>query len=83
MSSFVIDEPTFGSDFEIGVANIKKKKIIPVCGLLGGTKDDPKEIGNYCQVQEDNVMAEFNIPPVNHVEDWMAATQYCCIEGRS
>jgi len=34
-------------------------------GLLGGTKDEPRKLSeNGHAVQEDNVMVEFNIPPV-------------------
>jgi hypothetical protein len=38
---------------------------VPVCGLIGGTKEEPKPVlgGNGFAVQEDNVMLEFNIPP--------------------
>lgn len=68
---FEIKEATFGSDFEMGVVSLKTKKIIPVTGLLGGTKDNPKPMEGECYCQEDNVMAEFNIPPVDRVEDWM------------
>jgi hypothetical protein len=81
MSEFIIEDPTFGSDFEIGVENIKERKIIPVCGLIGGTKDFPRDIGNHCHAQEDNVMAEFNIPPVKTKEEWLDFTNYCCAEG--
>jgi len=38
---------------------------MPCIGLIGGTKENPREIlgGKGYAVQEDNVMAEFNIPP--------------------
>jgi hypothetical protein len=36
---------------------------VPCIGLVGGTKQAPKAIGSLGAVQEDNVMAEFNIPP--------------------
>src|SRR5688500_8759583 len=35
---------------------------VPAIGLIGGTKDHPRPCG-IGHVQEDNVMAEFNIPP--------------------
>lgn len=40
-------------------------KFISAVGLVGGSKDEPKDIGNGCKVQEDNVAVEFNTPPVN------------------
>lgn len=39
-----------------------EKTIIPI-GKLGGTKGDPIDLGDGIGVQEDNIMAEFNIPP--------------------
>lgn len=42
-----------------------------VCGLLGGTKDTPLPlgIGKGFAVQEDNVMAEYNVPPSSRGDD--------------
>ena len=59
-----------GTDAEVFFVHKMTKKPIPVIGLVGGTKENPKPIpllnkqyGNGCAIQEDNVMAEFNIPP--------------------
>lgn len=50
---------------------IKNNKPFSVEGLIGGTKEFPKHIGNNgCALQEDNVMAEFNIPPCNNKEEF-------------
>lgn len=38
-------------------------------GTLEGTKEDPFPIGEGCYVQEDNVTAEFNIPPCENKDD--------------
>jgi hypothetical protein len=57
---------TIGADPEVFVKDSRTGGVIPVCGLLGGTKDKPipiEELGEGYAVQEDNVMAEFNIPP--------------------
>jgi hypothetical protein len=56
---------TIGSDAELPV-RIKGGEFIPICGLVGGTKANPKPLGREPGyfVQEDNVNAEFNIPPV-------------------
>lgn len=60
---------TIGSDPEVFVS--KGKKIVPGCGKIGGTKREPffLEEGYYCQ--EDNVLAEFNIPPASSLEEWV------------
>ena len=54
-----------GSDAEFFL--LKDKNPFPVCGLLGGTKENPRPVleGNGYAVQEDNVLVEFNIPPAN------------------
>lgn len=51
-----------GTDPELFVS--KGGEIVSVVGLLGGTKDHPVSLGNGFAVQEDNVLAEFNTPPV-------------------
>lgn len=53
---------TIGADPEFFLKSTVSDEIISVEGLLGGTKDEPKPLGEYF-VQEDNVMVEFNIPP--------------------
>ena len=54
----------FGCDPEFFLKD-KTGKFISAIGLVGGSKEEPKAIGNGCFVQEDNVAVEFNIPPVN------------------
>ena len=57
---------TLGADPERFVYNEITGKIVPVCGWLGGTKAAPVPLGpegSGMFVQEDNVMAEYNIPP--------------------
>lgn len=56
--SFKIENPTFGTDFEMCVRAIDTRKLKSVVGLLGGTKNKPLELGKGCFRQEDNVMAE-------------------------
>jgi len=53
---------TIGTDPELFVAN-GKGEAMPVCGKLGGSKGNAIDIGNGIGLQEDNVMAEFNIEP--------------------
>lgn len=57
---------TVGADPEFFLLNENTGVVIPICGLLGGTKDIPIPMQNLPKGffhQEDNVMAEFNIPP--------------------
>lgn len=55
-----------GCDPEVFLGDADRNVIIPACGLIGGTKDEPKDIGQGVKVQEDNVTVEFNIEPVAH-----------------
>lgn len=52
---------SIGADPEIFVA--KDGKITSVIGHLGGSKYEPRMLGGY-GLQEDNVLAEFSMPPV-------------------
>ena len=70
----VVVNPVFGSDPELFVWSDEMETIVPVLGLLGGTKKNPKPLespGFF--VQEDNVLAEFNIPPADSKEKFIAA----------
>lgn len=64
-----------GTDTEVFLQEIGTGKPIPVCGLLGGTKHEPKPVLTHIaqgfSVQEDNVMAEFNIPACTDVASWV------------
>jgi len=52
---------TIGADPELFLCN--RKGLVSSIGLIGGTKEDPQYQGNGIYVQEDNVAAEYNIPP--------------------
>jgi len=71
---------TIGSDFELPVVD-ENGNFINVESRLGGTKDEPLSIGKGCFRQEDNVNAEFNIPPVKSYEDFEKYINYCIEEG--
>lgn len=61
-----------GSDAEIFLSN-KELLPVPVCGLVGGTKEQPlpvPSLGEGYAVQEDNVMLEFNIPPAGSATEF-------------
>lgn len=51
-----------GADPEVFVVNKKTNKIVPGIGLIGGNKLSPRQVDRGA-LQEDNVMAEFNIDP--------------------
>lgn len=60
---------TIGADPEFFILNRATREPHPICGLLGGHKDAPAPMTGLPKGffhQEDNVMAEFNIPPVNN-----------------
>src|SRR5688572_19082517 len=72
-SVVAVVNPTFGSDPEMFVCVDGIDLIVPVLDLLGGTKKEPRPLpvaGFY--VQEDNVLAEFNIPPASTREKFVA-----------
>jgi hypothetical protein len=73
---------TLGSDPEVFIFSKKENKMASSIGLIGGTKYRPRQIKDapigFC-VQEDNVLAEFNIPPsfnrtgfISHIQDGLA-----------
>lgn len=59
-----------GTDCELFVA--RNGEVIPIIGLLGGTKDAPIPVlgGQGFAVQEDNVLAEFNVPPADNEKEF-------------
>lgn len=61
---------TIGADPELFFRN--NEKLISVIDKLGGTKEEPMPIAvQRCTIQEDNVAAEYNIPPCTTVEDFI------------
>lgn len=66
---------TIGADPELFFKN-KENKLISVIGKLGGTKEEPFPIGEGCAIQEDNVAAEFCIPPCNSAKEFISSIHY-------
>lgn len=70
---------TIGADPELFVINMNQKFISSI-GKFGGTKAMPKPIGHDCHVQEDNVAVEFNIPPSESKETFIASINFALEE---
>lgn len=67
----MIKNVTLGADPELFLYDSEKKEIVSAEGLIGGTKEEPLPITDKGHsIQEDNVMAEFNIPPVTDAESF-------------
>lgn len=60
---------SIGSDPELFLRDRRTGAVVPVVGLIGGTKDEPlpmEGLRSGFALQEDNVMLEFNIPPTRN-----------------
>lgn len=62
-------EWTIGADPEIFLLNDEGGPVSAI-GLIGGSKHEPRPV-NLGAVQEDNVLAEFNINPVSHPDQFV------------
>lgn len=68
---------TIGADPEVFLVDLNNK-VISAVGLIGGTKSEPKSIGDEgFSVQEDNILAEFNIPPATTKEEFIYNINHC------
>ena len=61
-----INKVTIGADPEVFFKN-KDNLVVPACGMIGGTKEKPIPVLRGA-LQEDNIMAEFNIDPSDDVD---------------
>lgn len=67
---------TIGSDPELFIWNKKTNKPVSSIGLIPGVKGDafvPEGFNKGFGLQIDNVLAEFNIPPVKNKEDFLSS----------
>jgi len=65
---------TLGADVEV-FARDSSGKAIALCGMIGGTKQRPKQISGMSRgfmVQEDNVSIEYNIPPAYNIDEFVS-----------
>jgi hypothetical protein len=49
---------------------------VPACGLFGGEKGKPIDLGDGYGLQEDNVMAEYNVPPADNPNDFARSVRH-------
>lgn len=66
---------TIGADPELFLKD-HSNKMISVIGKIGGTKEMPLPIGNGCAIQEDNVAAEFCIPPCDNAKTFIESITF-------
>lgn len=69
---------SIGTDLEVFAVN-KKGEHVALCGLIGGTKTEPKQLENSPKgymVQEDNVALEFNIPVCYTPDEFVHRVKY-------
>lgn len=71
----MLKKVTIGTDAEVFLSY--QNEVISAIGLVGGTKSEPIPIGEGCAVQEDNILAEFNIPPVTTKAEFVKYINYC------
>ena len=69
---------TIGSDPELFIFNKKTKKVVSAIDKIPGYKDDPYTEGlpEGFGLQTDNILAEFNIPPVRREDDFVKNIEF-------
>lgn len=68
-----------GSDPELFIVNTKTNKVVSSIGLIPGVKGEAyrsPEMPEGYGLQIDNILAEFNIPPTNKKEGFIASMNY-------
>lgn len=76
---FRFSKVQIGSDPELFIVNTKTDKVVSAIGLIPGKKKDayrPAGMHKGYGVQIDNILAEFNIPPVRSANDFIHHINY-------
>ena len=74
-----IDNFTVGSDPELFIINEKTGKVVSSIGLIPGVKGEPwvgSDMPSGFGLETDNILAEFNIPPVTDCDNFVNNIQY-------
>lgn len=69
-----LENITIGTDPECFIFNTKTNKVKSAVKLIPGTKEHPyrlPDLGPGFALQTDNILAEFNVPPVDNVNDFV------------
>lgn len=75
----MIENVTIGADPELFLINSKTKEVVSSIGIIPGEKGNPyrsKDMPEGYGLEIDNILAEFNIPPVRTKEDFVEAMTY-------
>lgn len=70
---------TIGADPELFIINEKTGKVVSSIGLIPGEKGAPYVADDMPEgfgLETDNILAEFNIPPVTSLEGFVQALNY-------
>lgn len=70
---------TIGADPELFIINEKTGKVVSSIGLIPGEKGDPyigEDMPKGFGLETDNILAEFNIPPVTNCQSFINALNY-------
>ena len=74
-----VSNVTIGSDPELFIINEKTGKVVSSIGIIPGIKGDPfvaDDMPVGFGLETDNILAEFNIPPVRKKIDFLNALNY-------
>lgn len=75
----MLENITIGADPELFIINTKTGKVVSSIGLIPGLKGEPYRSDDMPEgfgLEIDNILAEFNIPPVRTREDFIKAIEY-------
>lgn len=70
---------TIGADPEMFIINTKTGEVVSAIGLIPGEKGHPWVDPNWFEgfgLEIDNILAEYNIPPVSRKEDFISAINF-------
>ena len=75
----ILDNVTIGADPELFLINSKTGDVVSSIGIIPGEKGEPYRSDDMPEgygLEIDNILSEFNIPPVRNKEDFIEAMDY-------